>query len=386
MPRKTVVCPECGKPVPTGRLACPACGSLVAAVTGPTRRATKAAAVSSGAAGATRTEAAPPESASPRGMLAAAAERGTNGTDVAVAGPPDAAVRTAAQLLGASRTMQPSKQRSAALGPNIPSVLADWPPKPPRTLDDPTGRELDRVTIAGWDLAPAAAPAASSSANPAAPVMGAYVPPSGTGAGSTYLAPSGVFNVQMQGDSAARGSHSLPEPGTGAGVTARAIAGSGSAAAAQKPPRPGSASLLADLPFDVPNTLIGWLMAFGSGAAMIGFFLPWSGVVIGAASTGGSYTETWGLASPTQLLILLVSLLGFLASVLPNRIPMWLRTSVLGLVLGGVLIGFAWPYLFASGFGYKVGVIVEIVGALVLIVAAVLSILPSRHDSESSSV
>jgi hypothetical protein len=158
------------------------------------------------------------------------------------------------------------------------------------------------------------------------------------------------------------------------------------AAVPQQPPTPGSASLLADLPFDAPNSLIGWLMAFGTGAATFGFFLPWSSVVVGAASSGGGYTETWGIASPTHLLILLVSSLGLLASILPNRVPVWLRTSVLGLVLGGVLMGLAWPYLFAAGFGYKVGVILELVGALVLLIAGVVSIVPSRHDSEASSV
>jgi hypothetical protein len=108
--------------------------------------------------------------------------------------------------------------------------------------------------------------------------------------------------------------------------------------------------------------------------------------VIGAASSGGSYMETWGIANPTHALVLIVALVGFVLSVLPNRVPAWLRTTLLGLLLGGVLIGLAWPYLFAAGFGYKVGVILEIVSALVLIVGGVLSILPSRHDPDPASV
>jgi hypothetical protein len=284
--------------------------------------------------------------------------------------------------------MQPSKQRSAALGPNIPSVLSDWPPKPPRSLDDPTGREIEGVHASGWDAAPTAAPALAAPPSLATAVKGAYVPPSiAAAAGSPYLAPSSVFNAARPGGAAP------VAPATAAAVLPTDMAPQGvpspegrATARPGKPLRPGSALLFADLPFDVPSTLIDWLMAFGTGAATIGFFLPWSGVVIGAASMGGSYMETWGIASPAHLLVLLVSVAGFLTSVLPNRVPAWLRTGVLGLVLGGVLVGLAWPYMFAAGFGYKVGVIIEIVGALVLIVAGVLSILPSRHDSESRSV
>jgi hypothetical protein len=382
MPRKTVVCPECGKPVPSGRLACPACGSLVAAVTGPSRRSTKT------VAGGARTVSVPAQPALRTG-LAPASDHATNGTG----SEPDATptitpARTAAQLLGASQPMQPSKQRSAALGPNIPSVLSDWPPKPPRTLDDPTGREIEDVHSSGWGAAPTAAGAVSAPPSLATPVKGAYVPPSiAAAAGSPYLAPSNVFNAATPGGPAPVGppaaSAASPTDTTPQGVPS---SDGRATARPEKPLRPGSASLFADLPFDAPSTLIDWLMALGTGAATIGFLLPWSGVVIGAASVGGSYMETWGIASPAHLLVLLVSVVGFLTSVLPNRVPAWLRTSVLGLVLGGVLVGLAWPYMFAAGFGYKVGVIVEIVGALVLIVAGVLSILPSRHDSESRSV
>jgi hypothetical protein len=282
---------------------------------------------------------------------------------------------SAAQLLGASQSMQPSKQRSAALGPSTPSVLADWPPKPPRTLDDPTGRDLEGVHVSGWADSAAAAAGVIAPPAPSASVSGAYVPPStATGHAPSYLAPSNVFNA-TEGNATPGGTQAAP-----------AMAAAPGGAANQNALKPGSASLFADLPFDAPNTLIGWLVAFGSGAAAIGFFLPWSGVVIGAASSGGSYMETWGIANPTHALVLIVSIVGFVLAVLPNRVPVWLRTSLLGLVLGGVLIGLAWPYLFAAGFGYKVGVILEIVGALVLIVGGVLSILPSRHDPDPTSV
>ena len=380
MPRKTVVCPECRKPVPSGRLACPACGSLVAAVTGPTRRPARTA--SAGATDVARTAAADRNAGRPdAGESIDADSTQPRGTDLTTNGADDMPIApaaytsaaSAAHLLGASQPMQPSKQRSAALGPSIPPVLADWPPKPPRTLDDPTGRDLEGVHRSGWDDSAAAAAGVQAPPLPASPVSGAYVPPSSAASATSYLAPSSISNAAPESRAVGRGQQEAAVATEAAAVT-------------RKPLRPGSASLFADLPFDAPNTLIDWLVAFGGGAATIGFFLPWSSVVIGAASGGGSYMETWAIANPTHLLVALVSFAGFVLSVLPNRVPRWLRSSLLGLVLGGVLIGLVWPYLFAAGFGYKVGVIVEIVGALVLIVAGVLSILPSRHDSDASSV
>jgi hypothetical protein len=187
-----------------------------------------------------------------------------------------------------------------------------------------------------------------------------------------YLEPSGVFS---------------PTPAAATvGAGARApTAGAGSPAGVAGAAIPGSASLFADLPFDAPNTLSGWLLALGAGAASVGFVLPWSAVIIGAASSGGGYLETWGLATPSHLVILLITAAGFLMAVVPNRVPVWLRTGVLGMIVGGVLVGMAWPYLF-DGLGYQVGIVAELVGAALLIVAAVLSMLPARHDRDEPSV
>jgi hypothetical protein len=388
MPRKTVVCPECGKPVPAGRLACPSCGSLVAAVTGPARRSTRPA--TKGAAGSPGTQT--PTGSREQGrdvasngtdLRANGSDLTSNGRDPGVATGPTFEDESAARSrFGIAEPLAPSRQRSTTFAPAaIPSILQDWPPKPPRTLDDPTGRELGNPAEPRWGLGNLPEPSG-------APVSGAYVPPAATGDSSTpYLSPSAVFSSGTPNGGA------RPIGGAGPATTSSAPvpipttpSSSGTVSENRGVIKPGSASLFADLPFDAPNSLTGWLVAFGAGAATLGFFLPWSTVVIGAASAGGSYMETWGLASPNHVFVLVVCLVGFLLSVLPNRVPAWLRISVLGLVLGGVLIGLAWPYLFDAGVGYRVGVIAEIVGSLVLIVGGVLSILPARHDSDATSV
>ena len=89
--------------------------------------------------------------------------------------------------------------------------------------------------------------------------------------------------------------------------------------------------------------LAGWLVAAGSAMAALGFVLPWSVVVIGARGYGG-YLDGWGLASPTHVLALAVVLLTLALGVVKTTVPAWLRTGVLGLALGGLLIGLTWPY------------------------------------------
>jgi hypothetical protein len=265
-----------------------------------------------------------------------------------------------------------------------PPILQDWPPRPTRGLDDPTGRDLDpggrgRTFLAGDGMTFSPPTLSGASAN-IQPPAGSYVPPapSAETVAGGYLEPSGVFS-------------SVAANGAAAAITARAGAPApsghrnGTVAASTERTTPDSASLFADLPFDAPTTLTGWLLAVGTGLTTLGFVLPWSTIMIGSTSIGRSYFDTWGLASPTHLVIAVVCLMGLVMSVLPNRVPGWLRTSVFGLVVGGILVGIVWPYLF-EGLGYQVGVVVELIGSLVVIVGAVLSILPTRHDLERPSV
>ena len=77
--------------------------------------------------------------------------------------------------------------------------------------------------------------------------------------------------------------------------------------------------------------------------AVLGFLLPWSFSVIGSRGSGG-YLDDWGLASPTHVLALAAVLVVLALGILQTTVPIWFRTGVLGLALGGLLVGLTWPY------------------------------------------
>jgi hypothetical protein len=120
-----------------------------------------------------------------------------------------------------------------------------------------------------------------------------------------------------------------------------------------------------------------WFVIVGAAMSVLGFLLPWSRVVIGSRSLGG-YLDTWGLASPTHVVVLLATL-GILAlGILRTTIPVWLWAGVLALALGGVLVGLTWPYQFGP-LGADVGVIVVALGGLALVIGGVVTSWATRH-------
>jgi hypothetical protein len=147
-------------------------------------------------------------------------------------------------------------------------------------------------------------------------------------------------------------------------------------------PRPGSASLFADLHFDAPKSLPGWLIAAGSAAAIAGFLLPWSRMIPGAGGFG--YLDTWGLATSSRLLLLLMTVVALALAILPNRVPAWLRSGVAGLVVGGLLLGIVWPYLL-DGVS-AIGTLAEAAAALLLIIGGLLAVRPQRHAEDEPPV
>jgi hypothetical protein len=153
-------------------------------------------------------------------------------------------------------------------------------------------------------------------------------------------------------------------------------------AQAAKPPATGRLSMFADLPFETPDSLPGWLVAAGSAAAVAGFLLPWSNII--PFTSGFGYLDRWGLATPSHLLILLLTAFTLALSVLPNRVPVWIRSGVLGLVLGGLLLGVVWPYLL-DGFGALLGALAEVTGALLMIVGGILAV-RDRHAEDETGV
>jgi hypothetical protein len=141
-----------------------------------------------------------------------------------------------------------------------------------------------------------------------------------------------------------------------------------------------------DLSFEAPTTIPSWLVAIGSAVAAAAFLLPWSGTAVGAKSFGG-YTDSWGFASPSHLLVCLAAVAVLILAVTPNRVPAWLRTEVAGLVLGGVLLGFAWPYVIGGWpGGASIGIFVETVAALALVSGGILALRPARHGEDVAGV
>lgn len=161
------------------------------------------------------------------------------------------------------------------------------------------------------------------------------------------------------------------------------------AAAGLGPGRAGSAtaptrvSLLADLPFAAPSDAGGKVVAIAAWVAAIGFLLPWSNLVIGAEGVGG-YINSWGLATITHLPVLVFALAVALLVILPRQ-PAWLTGGVLPVVLGGLLLGLAWPYL-VGGLGGQIGLFVEAIAAIALIVGGGLRSAPGRNDEAVTTV
>jgi hypothetical protein len=272
-------------------------------------------------------------------------------------------------------------------------VLREWNPgtNVPETgfateLAAATG---DSAALAGAWLPPAAgvpmpAPRASApfrvpDATPPARVLGAAADP--TVAAGAIPASLAEMLERSGGDaprwpSAGDRAGSL-DAGTGAPASASMAAAvpAAMAAAPTRPLEPGRAPLFADLPFDAPSTVSGWLIAAGGGLATIGFLLPWVAVL------GSDYFSAWGLGSianlPAFLLVFGVTAL----AILPSRLADWLRHGILGLSVGAFVLGLTWSRLVGAS-GGQIGVVLEGAGALLLIVGGILAIVRDRGGSE----
>ena len=136
---------------------------------------------------------------------------------------------------------------------------------------------------------------------------------------------------------------------------------------------PRRAPLLADLPGEAPRTPAGWLVLAGSWIAAMSFLLPWAPGI-------ADYTSSWGFAALANLPILALLIATTVLALLPNRIPTWIRSGVLGLAGGSVFLGILWPYV-VGDFGSAFGSLIGAVASLVLIAGGVMSVVPRSEPA-----
>jgi hypothetical protein len=369
MTANPVVCPECGSAVPSGRLSCTSCGALLASVTGADRRTIARTAPDRpaeafdedrpiGGAEAEPAARAEPEP-EPESQLEAEPEPAPEARDEPEPEPepeaasaqearaaPDSEPELVAELERAPEPVAPQQPPAAAAELRQtraePSILHEW-----------TGPEPEASSDAA--TLPVAPPALAAERSPGPAIPGAY------------LAPSATFAAPIA-------SPSRPAPSAG-----------GPGASGMPPPvASGAPSVLGRFAVAIPREVPGWLAITGSALAIASFLLPWAtDGVIGASGNG--YFANWGLANPGHLLLLLAAGVVLVLNVFPDRLPGWIRTGVLPLVVGGVLLGLAFAYD-ARPFGGGTGVTVLIVAALVLLIGGLLGVRPGRSESGPPSV
>ncbi|HYH93900.1 MAG TPA: hypothetical protein VD763_12120, partial [Candidatus Saccharimonadales bacterium] len=208
-------------------------------------------------------------------------------------------------------------------------------------------------------------------------------PSAGSGAGlaAAFAMPRSVMASAGATAMATPGAYVPPAPVMPAGPAAPARAwgtgdaASGAAAVAAAATLPGDPARDRD---DVRlREATGWLAVGGAAIAAAGFVLPWATSVIGASGVG--YFDRWGMAGPGHLLavIALLAIVGL--NLVANPVPAWIRVGLVGLGLGPLLLGLAWPYLFSRFLGTEVGVYAVGIGALLLTIAGILALVGDRH-------
>jgi hypothetical protein len=350
MKMKTIDCVDCGEAVPYGRLSCPACGTLLASVTGGRSKAARTAHVPP-------VPAPDPEQHAPSAMATAEPDA-TPGAAVE----PDlgaetdhkaAAVAVGAVAVGAATHAVAAASRLVTLATRRLSEPEpdDEPPTPWGPLEAPEPVLIARPYQRQDSLRP----------DPTtwdAGLAGAYRPPTLT------LASAAAMGAGSSSGSSTSAAHPASVVGS------RSMdAGSGRSMVVD------AAQLI---------EISGWFVVVGSAMAMLGFLLPWSGTVLGATGIGG-YFDSWGLASPTHGFIVLGLLAVLALGILPTPVAAWLRSGVLGIAIGSLIVGLAWPYLVGS-IGADIGVTVTALGGLALVIGGFVASWATRHAEPDPSV
>jgi hypothetical protein len=164
-----------------------------------------------------------------------------------------------------------------------------------------------------------------------------------------------------------------PTPRPQGWFSTRTTAAQAPGGAAATPPATTTAGLFSDLPFRAPDDTAGWAIAVGAGLAAIAFVLPWAqnGVVGGVGNR--DYLGQWGLANPSYLILVALSLVTLLLTILPNRLPVDVRAILLPLLVGGLLVGVGWTYA-SSAYGTGLGVDTMSIGAVLMMAGGILEL------------
>ncbi len=360
MAPNTVTCPECASAVPQGRLSCPECGSLLASVAGLERRANASRVAEGPADVAPEPPALIPEE--PPEPAVAPGQPPPSPPPPPIVGEwtgplPQIALTQPIPTAPGSATEAPFAVGSATLGQQ-----ATPEPEAGSETESPAG--------------PPAEPAAESPSEPEPEPQPAIAEP--------LLRPE-VAEPLLQ--------PSTSSPGLGTQAPKRAFGQSILRAPAESSPQPPGRAAAAPAPTPLagrlaeglPRDLAGWTTAAGAGLAAVSFILPWATFVLGASGLGDGYFEVWGLANPANILLMLLALFVLGLVVLPNRVADWIRLLAVPLVLGGALLGLAWPYL-VGPYGPRLGLWLNVFGGILLIAGGLLALRAARHTAAEPHV
>lgn len=394
MPNRSVVCPDCEEPLPHGRLSCPRCGALLASVAGLYRAPVRATQPRSSMAASLSWAGAP--------LLARDAHTGSHGDLDDASEPLPTHEPGPVTEPPASPAPQPQVLPSEAIPPmTSPALPADEvvPAGAPADVDDasePAPPDVDvpaDATTAGvvgtsaagaepWPLLRAASVRRSPTADtsqPAPPVARkARDAATGTEAAGAYVPPTEPVPLLSSSEVRHRSAGRGPTPRTFVLHPSATTAVTAAIASASRP----ADGFLADGPFRVPGDTAGRVVAAASAAAALAFLLPWTDEpVLG----GGGYTAGWGFAASSYVVPWLLAVGLLLVTLLPERVPGWLRAGTLPLAIGALLLGLAWPHVLGPA-GSHVGSLLAAAAALALMAAGLAAGAPARHGGVTPPV
>jgi len=229
--------------------------------------------------------------------------------------------------------------------------------------------------------ASATAEAMATDAEPSGVAPGWPAPPSSPAAAEPP--PPSTPPVHTAAVPAAQPPTSRPELGPNQWYSSRQFDGSAgsaaTAASATKPPGPGQAGALADLPLAIPQTAGGRVAAVGLALIAVAFFLPWSPLLPGI-----SLLDAWGFSRSSRVVVFLVDLVLLLLIVLPVGLSPRLRTGWLPALFGVFVVGVFWERVDAISV-VGPGAWLFAIGGLVSLVGGLLTLLgPGDEPAESA--